>query len=1020
MRKVQCAWNDGLLIPETSIQNSSPFGTSSGTRVSGDAFVLPDGDSFAQDFPNCLDTCITVSEVRYVLSHTRSNTSVGSDGWNLADMKVLEDGFLQMLVDAWNGIFSAVLCVPSTWMLSRVLLLAKVLEPDRITDCRPITIAPLCYRVCARALNRKLTRQLLPYLPVGVLGGLPGRAAWESYYCTQTLIENAHLTQGRLMGASMDIVKFFNCLPRPAVLQILKAAGIPEACAKVWLDLLNSLHRHLRVQNFLSTGHTSRVGVPEGDPLSVLTAALFGSYWLHRLKRIPGNGTDGKVVATIFVDNLDFLSDCPEMFGLAIRETLKMQDEFSLAIDVKKSWTWYVNVPVNRRFQGDFVRRLSSKNLGAALTYVKQPRNSVQVSRMEAATGKMKRLINLPVELGEKVRLMKAGVLQAAFACAEVTFLGGKHFARFRDVMCGVFYTTHHWAHRKAALFLLDQSVDPFLWVTFMQIKMLRRALWSSEAAWTFAQEVLSGDIDSPGNPFGPITALKSHLSVLNIVLDGEGFMISPLWPKVHIRGDDWLLVQECILEAWGQHIAVELGGRKGVTRDLSIDWCATRNLITQMPSVRDQAAVRTHLSGSIATEERYSHVSGCSVLCPACGETDTVAHRVLRCSHTHLLRDECPSLRELDETAALFPYVPRLPAQDLFVRACRARPKLEWLPQDGDELIVAFTDGAGQDPTSSVCDTSWAVVITRPSTWDSRTCAAEARISKCAPPIFDVFATGKTSGRQTVGRAELSAAIVAIGSFKNLRLVTDSAYVLSTIEAWKKNPVLSYWANRPNFDLILELRDALMAHAGPRTLQFDKIKSHQDELLDVTRLADLELIDFWGNDRADHAAGRALEADNPEVLSNRNRAQRKHKWSSVLLGIASTVKVFPVPKASDEGDHGGGNFPADPARTDSPPSGFTALCMPIPGFPIAGLASLVVTDANRKSLASALEVLALMLLWRRKVLHCLRSVRLRQMKLPNSLKPATCHRRLRVEGATVLVLPARRPLLPRLRPPVQ
>ena len=63
---------------------------------------------------------------------------------------------------------------------------------------------------------------------------------------------------------------------------------------------------------------------------------------------------------------------------------------------------------------------------------------------------------------------------------------------------------------------------------------------------------------------------------------------------------------------------------------------------------------------------------------------------------------------------------------------------------------------------------------------------------------------------------------------------------------------------------------------------------------------------------------------------------------------------------------------------------------------------------------------LDLMLLWHRKVLHCPRSVRLRQMKLPNSLKPATCHRRLRVEGATVLVLPARRPLLPRLRPSAQ
>ena len=201
------------------------------------------------------------------------------------------------------------------------------------------------------------------------------------------------------------------------------------------------------------------------------------------------------------------------------------------------------------------------------------------------------------------------------------------------------------------------------------------------------------------------------------------------------------------------------------------------------MQCVQDRGAVHVHLSGAIATEERYSHVSNCQPTCPVCGEVDTVAHRVLRCSHTQSIRDDCPVLQNLDETAALFPFVPILPVGEDFAKLCISRPEVSWTPVVSDRIVTLYTDGAGKNPTSSTCDTSFAVALLDDL---SNQCIAglarDARLSRAAPPVFSVFSTGKTRGRQTVSRAELSAAIVAIGSFRHIRLVTDSMYMINTI----------------------------------------------------------------------------------------------------------------------------------------------------------------------------------------------------------------------------------------------
>ena len=249
--------------------------------------------------------------------------------------------------------------------------------------------------------------------------------------------------------------------------------------------------------------------------------------------------------------------------------------------------------------------------------YVPREANKVQITRFEAAIPRLRKIERLPIEIKEKIRLIKAGVLQAALAFSEIIYIGAKHFQHLRDQVCTVLCYAHHWAHRKTALFLRDPEVDPLLCALFMQIRMLRRSLWSNDQAWSFALGVLSGDIEHPGVPFGPLTALRAYLASVDLTVDGEGFLHSSSRPKVHLREDDWLLLRDCILVAWGQSVSTELGSRRGVARDLDIDWDMTRLVIGKLSSVQDVGAVHTRLAGAIATEERYSKVSNCSPNCP-------------------------------------------------------------------------------------------------------------------------------------------------------------------------------------------------------------------------------------------------------------------------------------------------------------------------------------------------------------------------------------------------------------------
>ena len=268
------------------------------------------------------------------------------------------------------------------------------------------------------------------------------------------------------------------------------------------------------------------------------------------------------------------------------------------------------------------------------------------------------------------------------------------------------------------------------------------------------------------------------------------------------------------------------------------------------------------------------------------------MAHRVKVCSKYSHVRGQFPALVTLSDAQATLPWLPRIAEACAFRAACRARPPLSYVRSAETDLVCVYTDGSAIYPkVPQVTDCAFAVVRRSTLAPDVlRRAVHSARLSGNAPNAFELVGTGKLQGRQSINRAELAACVIAIGTFQNISLVCDSAFALGVLNKLLDGVPAHKWANLPNYDLVLLLAEAIRHGPQPRTIITKKIKSHCafDPLL-----SDDELLDFFGNQQADVAAGAALAIDVDWVRRQRDVAHARiqavrDRFLSIFSGIGA------------------------------------------------------------------------------------------------------------------------------------
>ena len=98
-------------------------------------------------------------------------------------------------------------------------------------------------------------------------------------------------------GAAVDMAKYFDMVPREVVYKLMHAAGMPRKVVGAYKRFQEELRIRNTIGGALGNRYRARMGIPQGDPFSMMIAALIMRPWAVMM-RVQG------VYPYLFVDDI--------------------------------------------------------------------------------------------------------------------------------------------------------------------------------------------------------------------------------------------------------------------------------------------------------------------------------------------------------------------------------------------------------------------------------------------------------------------------------------------------------------------------------------------------------------------------------------------------------------------------------------------------------------------------------------------------------------------------------------------
>ena len=188
----------------------------------------------------------------------------------------------------------------------------------RVKDLRPLTIAPVAYRLFCKTLLA-LHESCQSNVPANSIGGVKGRSghsAWlpATIHCEATWRKVVDARRA-LQGVAIDTEKFFDNIQQSDACEALRYIGIPTDVIQSWQFMIQRIKRFASFNGAIATvGFCSAKGLPQGDPLSMLAAAAFLGKWTSEMP-------NQDLLAKVFVDDRLLLGFCNESLIHAFHTT---------------------------------------------------------------------------------------------------------------------------------------------------------------------------------------------------------------------------------------------------------------------------------------------------------------------------------------------------------------------------------------------------------------------------------------------------------------------------------------------------------------------------------------------------------------------------------------------------------------------------------------------------------------------------------------------------------------------------
>ena len=580
-------------------------------------------------------TPITLTRWKAAIKSKKPSSATGLDALSRKDLLAFPDELHAQILQLLH-IAETTGQWPKQLLQGAVHSLEKTPGAETVNEYRPITIMPLVYRIYTSIRSREILHHLKQHVPPTLLGNIPGRQATSLWWTMQHRIELALQSSEPLTGATSDVVKAFNHLPREVTFQVALRMGVHPNVVRAWASSAAHLQRHFVVKNSPSAQVSSTTGFVEGCGLSVVAMVLINTL-LHAYLQHK----HPEVTFTTYVDNFELQSRQVSETTQALQSLEGFCKLLDIQLDKKKTYRWAVTASGRQDIRAAALEVVTAaRDLGAHLQFDSRQTNATVTNKFKALPALWHLLSRSQSTYEQKLKVLRTVAWPRAMYSVSIVHVGNAHFA---DARAGAFQAiggAKAGANPQIHLSLTTHpTADPEFFALWNTVQQFRRNIPPDLLDTTLAVAAVVPKRQRKPGPGGVlITRLESvcwAYKANGIFTDGEGGFIHILdAPVQELNGR--------LIRAWQQMVGRQWESRKGFQglRFVSPELSKPEPVL----GPEDLGFIRAAQNGTFYTHDAL-HNAGIveNALCKFCQSQDSVFHRHWACSHTAPSRQLIP-----------------------------------------------------------------------------------------------------------------------------------------------------------------------------------------------------------------------------------------------------------------------------------------------------------------------------------------------------------------------------------------
>ncbi|KAG1712185.1 Chorion peroxidase [Nymphon striatum] len=280
-----------------------------------------------------------LSELIKILKSVKSKAPSATDCLSPHTLKLLHLDIAPLLLRIFNYALSTGY-FPECWLETVLFFLHKNGSKSDPSNYRTIAIENPFLKVFMLLINSRMTQyaESESLLPDFQFGFRPNRNCMSAVSILFEMSKARLVNHKRTYCAFMDFSKAFDKIDRNLLFQKLQLLGFPRNFCQLIFNILKNLNFRVRQDTLLSPPFKSKIGTPQGDPISPLLFSLYIADLPSSLAPASVNfPSDIPINCLLYADDTCLIADTADELQLSLDSLTEYCKINHLIINVSKS-----------------------------------------------------------------------------------------------------------------------------------------------------------------------------------------------------------------------------------------------------------------------------------------------------------------------------------------------------------------------------------------------------------------------------------------------------------------------------------------------------------------------------------------------------------------------------------------------------------------------------------------------------------------------------------------------------------